>query len=59
MRVSKPIRPNPLASPSLMAALPWLQPCPRTPPDPRSAYPRSLADAAALAEMLVIDADRP
>jgi hypothetical protein len=50
---------NPLVSPALMSALQWLRP---------SAAPRMIeqliragrvADAAALAEMLVIEADRP
>jgi hypothetical protein len=50
---------NPLLSPALMAALQWLQPC---------AAPRLIdsliragrvADAAALAELLIIEADRP
>ena len=50
---------NPLASPALLAALHWLQPG----PEPRilTALIRRgrIADAAALAEMLVIEADRP
>jgi hypothetical protein len=50
---------NPLISPALMAALQWLQPC---------AAPRlidlliragRISDAAALAELLIIEADRP
>ena len=50
---------NPLLSPALMAALQWLQPG----PEPRilNALIRRgrVADAAALAEMLIIEADRP
>ena len=50
---------NPLLSPPLMAALQWLQPG----PEPRilNALIRTgrVSDAAALAEMLIIEADRP
>jgi hypothetical protein len=50
---------HPLASPALLAALQWLQPG----PEPRilNALIRRgrTADAAALAEFLIIEADRP
>ena len=50
---------NPLLSPPLMAALQWLQPG----PEPRilNALIRAgrISDAAALAEMLIAEADRP
>jgi hypothetical protein len=58
-RTPKPICRNPLASPALLAAIQWLHP---------SAAPRlidrlirtgRIADAAALAELLIIEADRP
>jgi hypothetical protein len=54
-----PIVRNPMASPQLLAALQWLQP---------SAAPRlidrligtgRISDAAALAEQMIADADRP
>jgi hypothetical protein len=50
---------NPLLSPALLAALQWLQPG----PEPRilNALIRRgrISDAAALAELLIIEADRP
>ena len=50
---------NPLASPALMSALQWLRPG----PEPRLIDPLiragRISDAAALAEMLIADADRP
>jgi hypothetical protein len=54
-----PIVRNPLASPTLMAALQWLQPCAAPRLIDRLIRSGRVADAAALAEMLVIEADRP
>jgi hypothetical protein len=50
---------NPLVSPPLMAALAWLRPndAPRT--IEGLILAGRIADAAALAELLVIEADRP
>jgi hypothetical protein len=50
---------NPLASPALMAALQWLQPGPEPRLIDRLVRAGRIADAAALAEMLIIEADRP
>jgi hypothetical protein len=51
--------PHPLASPALMAALQWLQPCAAPRLIERLIRTGRIADAAALAETLIIDADRP
>jgi hypothetical protein len=55
---STPLR-NPLLSPALMAALHWLRPS--SAPRVIDGLVRSgrIADAAALAESLIIEADRP
>ena len=58
MRTSTIIR-NPLASPALMAALQWLQPGPEPRMINRLIRAGRTADAAALAELLIIEADRP
>jgi hypothetical protein len=50
---------NPLLSPALMAALQWLQPGPEPRMIVRLIRTGRVADAAALAEMLIADADRP
>jgi hypothetical protein len=50
---------NPLLSPALMAALQWLQPCAAPRLIDRLIRIGRISDAAALAEMLVIEADRP
>lgn len=50
---------NPLLSPALMSALQWLQPGPEPRTIDRLVRAGRVADAAALAEMLVIEADRP
>jgi hypothetical protein len=50
---------NPLASPTLMAALQWLQPGPGPRLIERLIRTGRAADAAAIAELLIIDADRP
>ena len=50
---------NPLASPELMAALQWLRPGPEPRTIERLIRMGRVADAAALAELLVIEADRP
>jgi hypothetical protein len=50
---------HPLASPSLMAALRLLQPCAAPRLIERLIRTGRVADAAALAELLVIEADRP
>jgi hypothetical protein len=54
-----PIVRNPLASPALMAALQWLRPGPEPRMIDRLIRNGRLADAAALAELLIIEADRP
>jgi hypothetical protein len=64
MRISlmsrKPIEfRHPLASPSLMAALRWLQPCAAPRLIDRLIRAGRVADAAALAERMIIEADRP
>ena len=50
---------HPLATPSLMAALQWLQPCAAPRLIDRLIRAGRVADAAALAEFLIIEADRP
>jgi hypothetical protein len=50
---------NPLLSPALMAALQWLRPGSGPRMIERLIRAGRIADAAALAEMLVIEADRP
>jgi len=50
---------NPLASPSLMSALQWLRPCQAPRLIERLIRMGRISDAAALAELLVIEADRP
>jgi hypothetical protein len=50
---------HPLASPALMAALQWLQPCAAPRLIDRLIRTGRVADAAALAEILIIEADRP
>ena len=50
---------NPLATPELMAALHWLTPCQAPRLIERLIRAGRVADAAALAEMLIADADRP
>jgi hypothetical protein len=50
---------HPLASPSLMAALRLLQPCAAPRLIDRLIRMGRIADAAALAEMLIVEADRP
>jgi hypothetical protein len=50
---------NPLVSPALMAALQWLQPGPQPRIIDRLIRAGRVADAAALAEILIIEADRP
>jgi hypothetical protein len=50
---------HPLASPALMAALQWLQPCQAPRLIDRLIRAGRVSDAAALAEMLIIEADRP
>jgi hypothetical protein len=50
---------NPLLSPALMSALQWLQPCAAPRLIDRLVRAGRVADAAALAEMLIIEADRP
>jgi hypothetical protein len=50
---------NPLASPALMAALQLLQPCQAPRLIERLIRTGRLSDAAALAELLIIEADRP
>jgi hypothetical protein len=50
---------NPLISPALMAALQWLQPGPEPRLIDRLVRAGRVADAAALAEMLIAEADRP
>jgi hypothetical protein len=50
---------NPLISPSLMAALQWLRPGPEPRMIDRLIRAGRVADAAALAEMMIIEADRP
>jgi hypothetical protein len=54
-----PIVRNPLASPALMSALQWLQPCEAPRLIERLIRRGRIADAAALAELLIIEADRP
>jgi hypothetical protein len=58
MRTSTIIR-NPLASPALLAALQWLHPGPEPRTIERLVRAGRIADAAALAEMMIIEADRP
>jgi hypothetical protein len=50
---------NPLISPALMAAMHWLMPCAAPRLIERLIRTGRTADAAALAELLVIEADRP
>jgi hypothetical protein len=50
---------NPLLSPALMAALQWLQPCAAPRLIDRLVRAGRVADACAIAEMLIIEADRP
>jgi hypothetical protein len=50
---------HPLASPSLMFALQWLRPGPEPRTIERLIRAGRAADAAALAELLIIEADRP
>ena len=50
---------NPLVSPALLAALQWLQPGPEPRMIARLICAGRISDAAALAELLVIEADRP
>jgi hypothetical protein len=50
---------NPLISPALMAALQWLQPGPEPRLIDRLIRTGRISDAAALAELLIIEADRP
>ena len=50
---------HPLASPALMAALRLLQPCAAPRLIDRLIRTGRVSDAAALAEMLIIEADRP
>jgi hypothetical protein len=50
---------NPLLSPALMAALQWLRPGSEPRMIDRLIRAGRIADAAALAEMLIIEADRP
>lgn len=50
---------NPLLSPALMAALQWLRPGPEPYAIERLVLMGRTADAAALAELLIIEADRP
>ena len=50
---------HPLATPSLMAALQWLRPGPEPRTIERLIRAGRIADAAALAEMLIAEADRP
>jgi hypothetical protein len=51
---------NPLASPALMLALQWLRPGGSEPGMiDRLVRAGRVADAAALAELLIIEADRP
>ena len=58
MRSSTIIR-NPLASPALLAALQWLRPGPEPRTIDRLIRAGRISDAAALAELLIIEADRP
>ena len=50
---------NPLLSPALMSALQWLHPGPEPRTIDRLVRAGRISDAAALAEMLIIEADRP
>ena len=50
---------NPLISPALMSALQWLRPGQEPKLIERLIQMGRISDAAALAEMLVIEADRP
>jgi hypothetical protein len=50
---------NPLASPALQAALQLLQPCQAPRLIERLIRTGRIGDAAALAELLIIEADRP
>jgi len=50
---------NPLMSPALMSALQWLRPGPEPRTIERLIRTGRVADAAALVELLVIEADRP
>jgi len=50
---------NPLISPALMSALQWLRPGPEPGMIDRLIRTGRVSDAAALAEMLIIEADRP
>jgi hypothetical protein len=50
---------NPLLSPALLAALQWLQPGPEPGMIDRLIRTGRISDAAALAEMLIVEADRP
>jgi hypothetical protein len=58
LKTSSSIR-HPLASPALLAALQWLRPGPEPRMIDRLIRAGRLSDACALAEMLVIEADRP
>ena len=58
--MAKPIEfRHPLASPALMSALQWLRPGPEPGMIDRLIRTGRVSDAAALAEMLIIEADRP
>jgi hypothetical protein len=59
MALKRPEFHNPLISPALMAALQWLQPCAAPRLIDRLIRAGRVADAAALAEFLIIEADRP
>jgi len=50
---------NPLASPALMSALHWLRPSEAPRLIERLIHTGRISDAAALAEILIIEADRP
>jgi hypothetical protein len=56
---TSPIIRNPLASPALLAALQWVRPGPEPRMIDRLIRAGRVADAAALAEILIIEADRP
>ena len=59
MALKRPELRNPLLSPALMSALQWLRPCQAPRLIDRLIRAGRVADAAALAEMLIIEADRP
>ena len=50
---------NPILSPALQAAMRWLRPCQAPRLIERLIKAGRIADAAALAELLIIEADRP